>query len=276
MRVPGVAVSLAVVLFAGGCGGSSEPPAATPPTTVPAGPPPTTAAVAASTGPAAGLGEQILKTVAVTEPDVSGRFGYGDNSPDYEPGNAGNGVRFKYWDCQKSPADVFNNVVFRIEVGTNGDNGYLDGHDQNDRNPVEGTTPTGQGLIHIWGAGPEGRNHYPIDVVSEGRCKFQLDFVTQGAGAGAGTRTPVWHREGHGNDNLDTPSLKTPWNLAWGFACPTPQHFAIADDQLGGRDIVSKSGTAERGVFEQGGSAGPRTLMVVTADECTWTLAIYE
>ncbi|MER7277124.1 hypothetical protein ABT369_22025 [Dactylosporangium sp. NPDC000244] len=278
VRAAGFATVLVAVLLAGACGssGSSEPQGAPPPpTTVPAGPPPTTAAAGPGAASAAGLGEQVLKTVTVSEPNPYGNFEYGDNSPDYQPGNAGNGVRFKYWDCQKAPADVFNNVVFRIEVGTNGDNGYLDGHDQSDRNPVEGTTPTGQGLIHIWGTGPEGRNHYPIDVVSEGRCKFQLDFVTQGAG-GANARQPIWKQDGHGNDNLDTPALKTPWQLAWAYTCPAPQRFEIADDKLGGRDIVSKSGTGESGVFEQGGSAGARTLMVVTPDECTWSLAIYQ
>ncbi|WP_433220214.1 hypothetical protein ACQP00_17350 [Dactylosporangium sp. CS-047395] len=260
---------LVAVLFLSACGGG-EPAApsreSVPPTTVPAGPPPTTTA--------ASLGTKTLKTVTVTEPNPYGNFEWSDNSPDYQPGNAGNAVKFKYWDCQKT--DVFNNVVFRIEVGTGGSNGYLDGHDEMDRNPVEATTPTGEGLIHIWGTGPEGTNHYPVEVLSEGHCKFQLDFVTQGEGGGADARTPVWRQDGHGNDNLDTPALKTPWQLAWGYRCPSAGSFAVADDKLGGRHIVDEHGSDDSGVFEQGGSAGARTLTVVTGDDCTWTLAIYE
>lgn len=123
----------------------------------------------------------IIGTKRVTKPDVYGDYGWRDNSPDY-PNVADKGVAFKYWGCELKPSAVFNNVVFRLEVGVNGDNGYLDGHDELDRNPVEMKTPGGSGYVHIWGPGAEGKPHYDINVITEGKCKWQLDFIAKASG----------------------------------------------------------------------------------------------
>lgn len=278
-RLLGVATAAAAVTLAvTGCGGGSSTPTdtASPTASAPATPVMSSVAPTATTprDPRGYTDADIVKTVVVDKPNAYGSFEYSDNSPDFNP-NASNGVGFKYWGCRKQPGEVFNNVVIRIEVGVNGDNGYLDGHDQMDRNPVEMTTATGQGFIHVWGSAPEGLPHYPVTVTSDGQCNFQLDFVSIGSGTAPNLGRQVLVQTGTGNDNVDTPDLTAPWRLAWQYTCPSSGQFIVADSAMGGGHIVQTYGTGNNGVFEQGVDPGSRTLSVVTGPNCQWRLLVF-
>lgn len=220
-----------------------------------------------------------------TDADIVESFTITDSSP-YKNGhwsesidldnNNKNAVGYKYWDCSKNPDDVFNNIMFRVWIGSLGTAGYPKGQDKDHRGPVDMTEDSGQGLVYVWDDSSSMQED--VEVYIPGECSFQIDIVSIGVNGAGQLGTKVFEQSGSDNENIDVSvDLRTPWYMAWQSSCPSAAHFAIADDQLGGKNIVTDNGPSDSGVFTQFDSSGPRTLMVVVSNhQCEWKVEIYQ
>jgi hypothetical protein len=273
-----LATTVAVVtLAAAGCGASGGAAVSSPSTAAgtPAGSTQTTSSASPSLTPDSFTDADIVQKVTVDTYD-------GYNDPHYSgytdslKADAVNAVRYQYWGCQKTADQVSVGYVFRLEVGVNGDNGLLPGHDQNDRNPIEANDPQGNGFVWIVGPGPEGSSHYDLLATSPGICKFELDVLSKQVSTGPNLGLPLTHYSGTGNSQVTTPGLTNPWHLQWWYRCVTSSSFVVNDSGMGGRSIVFRTVMSGTGVFDQYDSAGGRTLSVVTGGDCSWWLTLYQ
>lgn len=270
---------LALTACGGSSGGGSPDTTTSAPAPLVASAAPVTPSVAPTPEPTDALGypkSAVIGTESRTAPDpVWGDFGWKGYTPDY-PNVTDKGVAFKYWGCEKKSSEVFNGVLIRFDI----EYGFLDGHSPDDRNPVDLTAPSGSGFIHIQLAGDEMSNHYTAEVTTEGRCRWQIDFIARGGTKGTDMGTKVLEQTGTGSRSFNTPALKAHWYLTWQYGCTggVTAPFYVRDSEMGNGQIVYRPTplTGDNGVFEQGASSGPRVISVITGASCNWRVMIFQ